>query len=230
MIRRRDMMIAAACMATAGGAYALEPRRRQTLLGQAKLEDIIPRAVGGWTSHDVTDLVAPREEDSLASRLYSQTVGRIYQLGQGGPELMMLAAYGDTESNELQLHRPESCYPAVGFEIKASAPVRLAISPSASLPARRLIAEAPGRREFIVYWARVGEYLPVDASAQRLDRIRTAMAGYVADGLLMRFSAVDRESSTVFLRIEDFIVSLIRSIPVNNRPALIGTQLARSIA
>jgi EpsI family protein len=230
MIRRRDALIAAACLGAAGGAYALEPRRRLSLLGEAKLDDLIPRQVNDWTSHDVTDLVAPREEDSLAARLYSQTVGRVYQQGSGGPEIMMLAAYGETESNELQLHRPESCYPAVGFEIVANAPVRVPVSAAAFLPARRLIAEAPGRREFIVYWSRIGEHLPVDSSEQRLDRVRTAMAGYVPDGLLMRLSAVEHEASTVFTRIESFISALLRSVPPAQRPALIGSRLARSIA
>ena len=43
-----------------------------------KLTDILPRAFGDWTSRDVSDLYAPETPDSLAARLYGETVGRIY--------------------------------------------------------------------------------------------------------------------------------------------------------
>ena len=59
--------------------------------------------------------VAPETPDSLAARLYGETVGRIYRQQSTGDQVIMLMAHGDVESNELQLHRPEVCYPAFGF-------------------------------------------------------------------------------------------------------------------
>ena len=79
-----------------------------SLLGDDKLADVVPRRFGAWTSHDVSDLVAPKTEDSLSARLYSQTVGRTYLNTETGAEVMALIAHGDTQSNSLQLHRPRS--------------------------------------------------------------------------------------------------------------------------
>jgi EpsI family protein len=230
MINRRDMLVGALCLGSAGAALALEPRRRLSLLGEAKMADVLPTTVAGWSSQDVSDLVAPKEEGSLASRLYGQTVGRLYRQDGTGAEIMMLAAYGATQSNDLMLHRPESCYPAVGYRIVSSEATRVPLAQAAAIPARRLVAEAPDRREAIVYWARLGEHLPVDGRSQRLDRVKTALRGYVTDGLLMRFSGLEQDPAVAFARIEAFIPAFVRATPPAGRPALVGTQLASAIA
>jgi EpsI family protein len=225
---RRNILIALACVGGLGAAEILTPRRRLSLLGKRKLEDVLPRDLPGWISHDASDLVAPRQEGSLASRIYGQTVGRVYRHEATGFETMMLAAYGETQSRDLQLHRPESCYPAVGFAIKASAEVQTPLGGAAQLPTRRLVAEAPGRRESIVYWSRLGEYLPRGGMEQRVAVLRTAFSGYLADGLLMRVSAVG-EPQKAFGQIDGFIADLLKATAPQARPALIGTRLSQAM-
>jgi EpsI family protein len=227
--RRRDLLIAAACAAAVGGAYALKPRRQMALLGQTSLEDALPRTMSGWTSQDVSDLVKPREESSLAARIYGQTVGRIYFERSTRTQIMMLAAFGDTQSRDLQLHRPELCYPAVGFAISANQLAPVTLPGGAVLPARRMVADAPGRREAIVYWSRLGEYLPVSGGEQRLDVLKTAMSGYVADGVLMRFSALGLDPERNFAHMARFIPVLLMATPAQHRPALIGHRLAAAL-
>lgn len=225
---RRNLLIAAACVGALGAAEFLTPRQRLSLLGKRKLEEVLPRDLPGWTSHDVSDLVAPREEGSLASRIYGQTVGRTYKHTETGFETMMLAAYGETQSRDLQLHRPESCYPAVGFTITQSQLNKTPLGGSAALPTRRLVAEAPGRRESIVYWSRLGEYTPLGGMEQRVDVLRTAFSGYLADGLLLRVSALGDPAQT-FGKIDAFIVALLQATAPQARPALIGTQLSKAM-
>jgi EpsI family protein len=175
MINRRDIVIGAACLGAAGVSYALVPRRRVSLLGpRQRIATIVPAAFGQWTSRNVSDLVAPKEEDSLASKLYGETVGRIYSDGSSGGEIMMLLAYGNTQSDDLQLHRPEICYPAFGFAITQSRVMRLPLG-GGVLPVRQLVADAPDRRETILYWSRLGEFLPLDKKQQQVDRLLTAM-------------------------------------------------------
>src|ERR1019366_5638200 len=98
------LIMGGACAAGAGAALALTTRRRVSLLGGAKLADIVPRAFGSWTSQDVGDLVSPKEEGSLMSKLYGETVERTYSGTETGAQVMMLLAYGDSQTNELQLH------------------------------------------------------------------------------------------------------------------------------
>jgi EpsI family protein len=223
-------LIGGACAIAAGAAFALQPRRRASLLGAAKLSSVVPARFGDWTSSDVSDLVAPTEPDSLAAKLYGQTVERVYRQGGGEAEVMMLLAWGDTQTNELQLHRPEVCYPAFGFIISDNHPVMLPISPTVALPGRHLVATAPDRRETIAYWTRLGEYMPVSENQQRLDRVRTTLSGVVADGLLARFSIVDTEPAVAYPILDRFIAALVVATLPADRPALIGTGSARALA
>lgn len=230
MINRRDILIGSACVATAGTAYVLRPRRHVSLLAGRSLGDILPRQVGVWMSQDVGNLVAPKIENSLADRLYNETVERVYHNTQTDDQVMLLVAHGDRNTDDLQLHRPETCYPAFGFDLTATAPTRVALAPNAMLPGRRLVAQALERRESIVYWSRLGEYLPTNNSEQRRDRLRTAMDGYVADGLLARFSALGEDPARSFVMLESFITELLRATPKAGRGALIGTQLAKAMS
>jgi EpsI family protein len=227
MIARRDLLIGSACVVTAGAAVALKPKRRVSLLGRSKLADVVPSAFGAWTSRDVGDLVAPKTEGSLASRLYGETVGRVYRQAGTGIEVMMLLAHGDTQTDQLQLHRPESCYPAFGFQLTSNRPASVPLAGGEQLPTRRIVANGPDRIENIVYWSRIGEFLPNSGPQQRLDQLKTAMQGIVADGLLARFSVLGASPDDAFTALDGFIPTLIMAVRPGDRPALIGTLLAR---
>lgn len=231
MIGRRDLIVGTACLAGAGVAYALQPRRHISLLERGRtVEEIVPRAFANWKSQDVTDLVAPKIEDSLASRLYGETVGRVYRSSDSGAEVMMLLAHGDTQSEDLQLHRPEICYPAFGFSIAQSAVTNVDLGANVAIPSRRLVAEAPDRQETIVYWSRLGEFLPLDRHQQQLDRLKTALKGDIADGLLARFSILGPDSAGGVATLERFIPLLVRAVARDHRDVLIGSQRAAALA
>jgi EpsI family protein len=168
-------------------------------------------------------------EGSLADRLYNKIVERTYQNQETGAEIMMLLAHGQRNTDDLQLHRPESCYPAFGFKLTRNAPTLVDLAPKVQLPARRLVAEAPGRLESIIYWARMGEFLPIDSREQRRDRLRTAMDGYIADGVLARFSSVSEHPDATLDMIQAFVPALIRATPARARDALIGTARAKAL-
>ena len=230
MTSRRDLLIGGACLAGAGAAYALIPRRRVSLLGPVTVAAIVPSKLPDWTSRDVSDLVAPKEEDSLAARIYGETVGRVYRQTSTGAEVMMLLAHGNTQSDDLQLHRPEVCYPAFGFTIHQNQEVEIPLLPGAAIPGRNLVAMAPDRRETILYWSRLGEYFPISRSDQHYDRMRTSFKGVIADGILSRFSMEALEPSAASAIMRDFIPGLIRAMAPAHRAALIGTALSQKMA
>ncbi len=230
MTSRRDLLIGGACLAGAGTAAALIPRRRVSLLGATTVASIVPTRIPGWTSRDVSDLVAPKEEDSLAARIYGETVGRIYHQTSTGAEVMMLLAHGDSQSDDLQLHRPEVCYPAFGFVIHQNSVVEIPLIPGAAIPGRDLVAVSPDHRETILYWSRLGEYFPISRGSQHYDRMRTAMKGIVADGILSRFSVEGVEPDAASAIMRGFVPTLIKAIAPAHRPALIGTTLSQKMA
>ncbi len=228
-MNRRDLVMGGACALAAGAAYQLTPRKTLNLMGRRRIEDVIPSVFGGWASHGDENLVQPLTKGSLADRLYSQTVARIYSNTELDTAVMMMVAYGDNQSDMLQLHRPEACYPAVGFRVVMSDPATVALSSRVTLPVRRVTVEMTDRRENIVYWTRLGEYLPTDSTDQGRARLRTAMQGYVADGGLFRCSAIASTDEIAFRQLDSFIAELMAAVAPADRPAMLGTNLARGL-
>ncbi|MGH7024041.1 MAG: exosortase C-terminal domain/associated protein EpsI [Caulobacteraceae bacterium] len=229
MIARRDMLIGAGCVLTAGAAWAMVPRRHVSLLGARDLGDIVPRAFGEWTSADTTDLVAPNEPGSLAATLYQSTIGRIYRQASTGAQLAMLIAHGDTQSDALQLHRPEICYPAFGFAIASSQALLTPVAAGVSIPSRVLVAKASGGQEVVLYWTRLGEFLPQSRREQQIDRLRTALNGEVGDGVLARFSIDTPDTAGATATMEGFAGALVRAMKSADRASLIGSARAEAL-
>jgi EpsI family protein len=229
MIGRRDLILGASCLLAAGAAYQLTPRRHLNLLGPKKMDAVVPTAFGDWTSQGDADLVKPVAEGSLAARLYSQSISRIYSHANGREDVMVLIAYGDNQSDLLQLHRPEACYPAVGFSLVLNQPTTVPLGHGVSLPGRRVTAERSERRENIVYWTRLGEFLPTNGTDQGEARLKTAMQGYIADGVLIRCSKVGPDDQTAFAQLDSFIAEMVAAVAPANRPALVGTNLSKAL-
>lgn len=228
-MRRRDLIIAGFAAAAAVAAEGLRPRKKLILLRSGKIDELVPKTFGNWSAEASSGLVSPDQAGKLAKSLYSEIVERVYTDEKTGAAVMVLAAYGDTQSDLLQLHRPESCYPAVGFTILSTKPKRLPISGQALLPAREVVASSEGRNENIVYWTRIGESLPQSGGEQRRVRLNDALRGYVSDGILFRCSVVG-DSAAAFQILEGFVPQLLSATKPKSRPALIGDRLASQMA
>ncbi|WP_293352456.1 exosortase-associated protein EpsI, V-type [Phenylobacterium sp.] len=231
MIARRDLLIGGACVAAAGVGAALKPRRNVSLLAKNEtLANIVPAKFGPWRSEDVGDPMAINGPETLSARLYNQLVSRIYTNDEAGASVFMLLAYGGRQTDELQLHRPEICYPAFGFELLRNEPTNLDLAKGVVIPARRLLADSESRRESIVYWTRMGEYLPSSGGQQREDRFRIAMQGIIPDGLLSRFSTIATGPADAWTELETFVTALVAATPAKHRKVLIGTERADALA
>lgn len=229
IVDRRHAIMGIACLAAAGSALALKPRRRLSLGGDAQLDDFIPRRFAGWVEQPTDALITPEDEDSLASRLYSQVVGRLY-VNNADTMVMLLIAYGDTQNDLLQLHRPEVCYPAFGFTITQSSRARIPLAHNVAIPARALTASSAQRVEQILYWTRIGEHLPTDGREQRIAKFEDQFAGIVSDGILVRISVMNEDAVEGLALNRSFAVDLMNAIPARNRSMLVGTSAASRLA
>jgi len=225
---RRAFLISAACLASAAGATALRPRERMSLMGRLKLETAIPDHFAGWSRFESNQIVAPESEDSLSRQLYSQSVARLYARGDDA-FAMLLIAYGDTQSDTLQLHRPEVCYPAFGMEITENRPVHIAVAPRIYIPGRDLVAINAERQEFITYWTRIGQALPTSGGEQRAAKLHNAIAGLIPDGVLTRVSTIADDPEKAFASNQQFIADLLAAVRPAVRRVLTGDAITRAL-
>jgi len=229
MFNRRDILIGASCFAAAGTAYAMKPRNRMDMLGKAKLDELMPHAFGAWKAEDVGALIAPPREGSLEDKLYNTVVSRVFSR-QDGATVMMLVAYGRAQTDLLQLHRPEVCYPFFGFTVTDTHPQTIPITPQVTIPGRALTASSYNRTEQILYWARVGEYLPQTGNEQLMARLRSQLAGFIVDGVLVRISNVTTEADDGLAINLDFARQLVAALPRPLLAPMLGTKFGDTIA
>lgn len=225
MMNRRDLIIGLGALGACGGAVAMTPRQRLDLMQDRTLEDILPQGFAGWAIDPSIVALLPPSEGSLADRLYDEILSRAYrELEPTGPSVMMLGTRGADQSDALQLHRPETCYPAFGFAIVDRKPLNLAVGSGAAIPAVALTAKLGERIEDIIYWTRIGNDFPRSAGEQRRMTWRAALNGVTGDGILMRYSAVRNDpAQPQFNRVSNCIQAMAQSIRLGHRAALFGT-------
>lgn len=225
MTSRRDVLAGLACLGALGSAELLRPRRHVVQMPEGEnLSGIIPRTFGAWHLGGDGDIVQPRTEGSLASRLYSDELARIYQHRDDPARQIMLAiAYGGQQSDALQLHRPEACYPAMGFVIGERRFTRLDVTGRPAIPTVSVAAHTGPRHEDIVYWTRLGQTFPRDNGEQRSARLAAALRGEIPDGVLVRASALRNDPSAPrFAVVEEFLRDLARALPNPAARVLLG--------
>ena len=219
-LTRRKFALGFAFATIAGVAAARQPSKNVDYLGNGKLEKILPEKIGGWTFASNSGLVVP-PEDQLAQALYSQLLTRVYTSAAGTP-IMLLVAQSASQTGILQIHRPEFCYTAGGYELSPSSPHRVSLPPHGALPALSISASMRGFTEQIVYWTRVGEHLPQSWTQQRLAVAMDNLRGVIPDAVMVRVSTYGNDKAAALAEVDDFIRTMIGSIAPSARRVFIG--------
>lgn len=226
MTGRRDFIVGGLCAAGMGLASAAVPRRIMASSRKVVLAKAIPARIGPWQLQDTAGNILPRNEDSLSAQLYSQLVSRVYA-APGMDTVMMVIAYGTSQSDTLQLHRPEVCYEAAGFRITRSMPVSFDPHLKGQVTARYLLAESAYRKEAILYWTRIGDALPQDRFQQQMAKLAAGLHGVVPDGTLARLSVlVEGDQPQMPESLTEFASQLLAGVAVPVRHALVGAKVA----
>ncbi len=229
-ISRRDVLMGGALLSGAAGAAALVPRDRLVLMPKGhELEKLVPQTLGSWRHVPSPGIVMPRTEGSLSAKLYGQVLSRVYYSETRLPVILVMA-YGAVQNDLLQLHRPEVCYTAVGFEVSGTTAAKLPLRSGVELPIRELVARSDRRIETITYWTRIGDDLPTNGTEQRVAKLRQQWAGYVADGILVRMSCAVPPEPGVRDQLAAFARELVKAVPAVDLPALVGRPIAARMA
>ena len=219
---RRTLLPAAAMVLAALAAEAMTPSEVHTVTReQLSLDTIVPENFGQWTYEPRVRLVQPEDPDALANQLYSQTLARAYRDPQGNL-VMLLIAYGPSQSDQLQLHRPELCYAAQGFRVSDAAKGTLARDGGPDIPVVRLGARRESRYEPVTYWMRVGQEMPSGVLERQYVKLREGLAGRIPDGLLVRVSSLNGDPQSAFELHERFVRDLLGVVDPRHMKFLLG--------
>lgn len=166
-------------------------------MGTIKLEDIVPTHFAGWNFVTASGLVLP-PQDQLESKVYHQLLTRVYSRADG-QSIMLLIAYGGSQDGVVQIHRPEICYPAAGYNLTALEDHVVRLAPQVRIPSRFVVADSPSRKERMIYWTRLGSDFPRRWSEQRLSVFEQNMKGIIPDGVLVRISTDNADAASAIL-------------------------------
>jgi EpsI family protein len=217
-------LVVLVCMAAAYvAALAWQPTAHLSdVRAKVDLETLFPRSFGEWAvdTRGPVQLVSP-DQAALLNRIYNQTLSRTYA-NPRGDRIMLSVAYGGDQSDGTRAHRPEVCYPAQGFQIIWDKTDAVQVS-DMSVPARKLIAKQGGRIEPITYWVTVGDRVALSGTQQKIAQLRYSVRGIIPDGMLVRVSTIDGESTRAFAVQERFLSDMSLALTGDARDRVFGS-------
>lgn len=211
-------------LAAAGMAIAMKPSERiASQANQFDLESLVPKQFGSWKlDENVVQLPVNPQVQAQLDQLYSQILTRSY-VNANGEKIMLSISYGANQSSDdFQVHRPEFCYRAQGFELKATQDDSLAYG-SSQLPIRRIEAFQGPRNEPITYWITIGDKATLPGWQRKLTQLTYGLTGKIPDGMLIRVSSITNDAQAGYRTQDEFIKALLDALAPADRFRLTGS-------
>jgi EpsI family protein len=221
-----SLVLGLAMAGTSALTGALTPKARVPQAHeQFSLEQMIPQRFGDWRiDPSVVPLTPDPEQQSVLEKIYDQTLSRTY-INSAGQRVMLSIAYGGDQSKALQLHLPEVCYVAQGFQMvkddEGALPTRFG-----ELPVKRLVARLHERNEPITYWITIGDQTTRAGIQQKLRRLAYGLSGKIPDGMLVRVSTIQANEAAAYGVQDRFVADMLGVMAPRDRSRLLGAGLA----
>ena len=185
------------------------------------LKTMVPLFFGDWRElpNMSAQIVDPQQKE-LLEQIYSETLSRTY-VNSNGYRIMLSIAYGKNQSDALQLHKPEVCYPAQGFQLTANQRGTLDLL-GRPITAVRLQTHLGQRHEPLTYWTVVGDHVTKSGIDKKLTEMRYALDGKIPDGMLVRVSSIDLGPENAYALQSQFAKQMIDAIAPENRNRFAG--------
>lgn len=211
----------------AGMSMVLRPTHRVADDGQKiDLETMIPKKFGEWSVElQVGQIINPQTSE-LINRIYTQTLSRTY-INEAGDVIMLTIAYGADESDANQLHYPEVCYPAQGFQVLSNEE-GVVKTDFGDIRVRRLLTVKGNRSEPLTYWTTVGNKVVRGSRETKLEKLRYGFHGQIPDGLLFRVSSITNNTESGYFIQQGFVGQLLAAMTENDRLKFSGLQGKRT--
>jgi EpsI family protein len=219
-----SVILGVAMAGTSALTGALTPKQKVAAVQERfDLETMIPKRFGNWTvDNTVVPLTPDETQKELIATLYDQTLARTY-VNDAGQRVMLSIAYGGDQSKQLQLHLPEVCYVAQGFDMVQDHKAELATH-YGSVPVKRLVARQNARNEPITYWVTIGDRAVMSGLGQKYQRFLYGLSGKIPDGMLVRVSTVEADEHGAY-RVQDrFVNQMLDAMSPHDRMKLVGAS------
>jgi EpsI family protein len=185
------------------------------------LTKIVPTQFGTWRQQETAGGIVNPQQKELLDELYSEQVSRTY-VSTDGYRIMLSIAYGRNQNDSFQVHLPEICYPAQGFQVISNDPTTIDTK-FGSITAKQLKTTYQTQRiEPVTYWTTIGNHVVKSGTDKKLKEMRYAMDGQIADGLLFRISSIDPDLSRAFGMQKQFVSDMMDSLSADDRLRLAG--------
>jgi EpsI family protein len=121
----------------------------------------------------------------------------------------------------LQVHLPEVCYVAQGFDMLKVGEGALATR-FGRVPVKRLVARQDSRNEPITYWITVGDKAIRSSFEQKLQRLAYGLSGKIPDGMLVRVSTIQTNEQLAYQLQDRFVGQMLDALDPGGRVRLLG--------
>ena len=186
------------------------------------LEAIIPVQFGDWSEEkNLSSQIVNPQTQELLNKLYEQTLSRTY-VNTKGERVMLSIAYGIDQRDGFEVHHPEVCYPAQGFQLKSNKQGMIT-TPQGNIAVTRLETNLANQRfEPVTYWTTIGDTVISEGMTKRMTRLRYGLDGMIPDGLVFRVSSIDDDTTHAFLVQDIFVNSLAKTLVTSDKRRLMG--------
>lgn len=220
----QNVLLLTLMLAASGLAMALRPTHKiADQRPELELQAMIPKAFGDWREELLSSaqIVDPQQK-AVIERIYKQTLARTY-VNPEGYRVMLSIAYGSDQSDSMQVHKPEVCYPAQGFALQNKEAGSLAIS-TGVIPVTRILATLGQRNEPVTYWTTVGDQVVQSGINKKLIEMSYGLTGRIPDGILIRISSIDKDTERAYGMHDVFAMQLTTGLSPDVRHRIVGTQ------
>lgn len=220
----KNLLLLALMVASAALAAAIRPTASLADERPAiDLATMVPSHFGGWKEQfNVAVQIVDPEMQQTIDEIYTQTLTRNY-IDASGYRVMLSIAYGKNQSDNLQLHKPEVCYPAQGFKLEKLERVPLNLLDQ-SISTTRMETHLGQRFEPVTYWTVVGDHITTTGIDKKLTEMRYGLRGQVPDGMLVRVSSIDRDSARAHRIQAEFAAAMVAAIAPEHRARFAGVS------
>jgi EpsI family protein len=218
----RNLLLLTLMLAASGMAIALRPTQKIADQGpKVDLEAMIPRAFGEWHEEKQRSIqIVDPQTQEMIEKAYSQVLTRVYR-NTNGYRIMLSIAYGSDQSDSMQVHKPENCYPAQGFILHDKKIENLLLS-KGSIPVTRLLTTMGLRSEPVTYWTTVGDQVVKSGVNKKIIEMSYNLTGKIPDGMLVRVSSIDTELSSAYRTQSQFAEQMLDALAPEHRQRFTG--------